>query len=396
MEHPLRTFLLRLSVLLFALAAAAFTAACTSAEDGESKTIDDESQLLEVVNENRRLESELAESERRLVEDCLEEQGFIVHDELELLTRWYVAEQEALVEDYPSNFLPDPEVAAEWGFGQWVYSTEGWASGAGEEFNDTVGADIPALDLDNSAFNDLSVAEKHDWYTAYAGEEYAASIGSFNAPAGEDEATGGSDDGSIVIDPDLQEAVAPGGCLLEMVEALYREPEPVAATGGAVGTVWSWGPRSPQEEADWDALRESYRAAAIEPETAFLECVAAGGWGDWEFDIAGSLPISTYFNQIYYPESEITVVEDGLVVEPGSVPEPPTDLPGDFEGQKAYEIGMAEAFLDCAETTGYREDAETAYRQVQLDLFLSTDEELFVYQDDLHTTIENAQEVIEG
>jgi hypothetical protein len=390
----LRTF--RLPVLLLAFAAAASAAACTSAKDGESETIDDESQLLEVVNENRRLEAELAESERRLVEDCLEEQGFTVHDELELLTRWYVAEQEALVEDYPSNFLPDPEVAAEWGFGQWVYSAEGWASGAGEEFNDTVGADIPALDLDNSAFDGLSVVEKHDWYTAYAGEEYAASIGSFSSPTEEDEATGGSDDGSIVIDPDLQEAVAPGGCLLEMVDALYGEAEPVAATGGAVGTVWSWGPRSPQEEADWDALRESYRAAVIEPETAFLDCVAAGGWGDWEFDSAGRLPVSAYFNQIYYPDSEITVVEDGLVVEPGSVPEPPTDLPGDLEGQKAHEIGMAEAFLDCAETTGYREDAEAAYRQVQLDLFLSADEELFAYQDDLHAAIDNAQEVIEG
>ena len=390
----MRTILRRLPVLLLASAAAA--SACTGAEDGGSQTIDGESQLLEVVNENRRLEAELAESERRLVEDCLEEQGFTVHDELEFTTRWDVAEQEALVEDYPSDFLPDPEVAAEWGFGQWAYTAEGWASGAGEEFNDTVGADIAALDLDNSAFNELSAAEKYDWYTAYAGEEYAASIGSFSAPEEEDETTGGSDDGSIVIDPDLQEAVAPDGCLLEMIDALYGQAEPVAATGGAVGTVWSWGPRSPQEEADWEAMRESYRAAVIEPETAFLECVAAGGWGDWEFDRAGRLPVSAYFNQIYYPDSEITVVEDGLVVEPGSVPEPPTDLPGDLEAQKAYEISMAEAFLDCAETTGYREDAEAAYRQVQLDLLLSTDEELFAYQDDLHAAIENAQEAIEG
>lgn len=136
--------------------------------------------------------------------------------------------------------------------------------------------------------------------------------------------------------------------------------------------------------------------AVIEPETAFLDCVATGGWGDWEFDSAGSLPVSAYFNQIYYPDSEITVVQDGLVVEPGSVPEPPADLPADLEGQKAYEIGMAEAFLDCAETTGYRDDAEAAYRQVQLDLFLSTDEALFAYQDDLHAAIDNAQEVIEG
>lgn len=389
----------RIPVLLLALAAAASAAACTAAEDGEHAAIDDEAQFLAVVNENRRLEAELAESERRLVEDCLDEQGFTVHDEMELLSRWYVAEQESLVEDYPhERFLPDPEIAAEWGFGQWAYSGEGWKSGAGQEYNDTVAADDPLLNADNSAFDDLSLADKRAWYAALGGEEYAASIGGFTAPAGEDDASGGDDDddGTIVIDPDLQEAVAPGGCLLEMVQALYGEADAVAATGGAVGTVWSWGPRSPQEAADWDAMRESYRAAVIEPETAFLDCVAAGGWGDWQFDRTGSLPVGTYFNQIYYAGDEITTVEDGLVVEPGSVPEPPADLPGDLEGQKAYEIDMALGFLDCAESTGYREAAETAYHQVQLDLFLTMDEELYAYQDDLRAAIEKAQGVIEG
>jgi hypothetical protein len=390
----LRTSLVRLPVLLLTLVAA--VAACTGEKDDERQAIDDESQLLEVVNENRRLEAELAESERRLVQDCLEDQGLAVHDELELATRWYVAEQEALVEDYPfANFLPDPEVAAEWGFGQWAYTEEGWATGAGQEFNDTVGADQPWLDLDNTAFTSLSLADKHTWYAAYGGEEYATAIGSYgSAPSAEDDATG--DDGAIVIDPDLQEAVAPGGCLLEMVEAIHTEAQAVPATGGAVGTVWTWGPRSPQEAADWEALRESYRAAVIEPETDFLDCVDEGGFGDWEFDRTGSLPVASYFNQVYYPDSEIITVEDGLVVEPGTVPEPPADLPDDIEGQKAYEIAMAAGFLDCAESTGYREAAEAAYHRVQLDLFLSMDEELYTYQDDLRAAIARAQEVIEG
>lgn len=388
-EHPLSTTIARLSVLVLALVAAA---ACTA--DDERAAIDDESQLLEVVNGNRRLEAELAESERRLVEDCLEAQGFTVHDQIELVTRWHVAEQEALVEEYPfATFLPEPETAAEWGYGQWAYSEEGWASGAGEEFNDATGADQPWLDLDNSAFDDLALEEKRAWYAAFAGEEYAASIGGFSSTAVEDESTE-DDSGAIVIDPDLQEAVAPGGCLLEMVEAVHGEAEAVPATGGAVGTVWTWGPRSPQEAADWEALREAYREAVIEPEAAFLECVAAGGWGDWEFDRTGGLPVAAYFNQIYYPDSEIVTVVDGLVVEPGSVPEPPADLPSDLESQQAYEIDMALGFIDCAETTGYREAAETAYHQVHLDQFLTMDEELYAYQDDLREVIATAQDVL--
>jgi hypothetical protein len=394
-EHPLSTPFVRLPVLVLALVAAA---ACTGPEEDRRASIDDESQLLEVVNENRRLEAELAESERRLVEDCLEEQGFAVHDQVELATRWHVAEQEALVEDYPfASFLPDPEAAAEWGYGQWAYSDEGWASGAGDAFNEATGADQPWLDLDNTAFDDLALEEKRAWYAAFGGEEYAASIGGFSSGAtADDDSTEGGDDGAIVIDPELQEAVAPGGCLLEMVEAVHGEAEAVPATGGAVGTVWTWGPRSPQEAADWEALREAYREAVIEPEAAFLECVAAGGWGDWEFDRTGGLPVAAYFNQIYYPDSEIITVQDGLVVEPGSVPEPPEDLPSDLESQQAYEIDMALGFIDCAEATGYREAAEAAYHRVHLDLFLTMDEELYAYQDDLRGVIAAAQEVLGG
>lgn len=378
-----------LAVLLLALVAAA--AACAGEQDDERPTIDDEAQLLEVVNENLRLEAELAASERRLVEDCLAAQGFTVHDEAELLTRWYVAEQDALVVDHPTDFLPDPEIAAEWGFGQWAYSGEGWESGAGDELNELNAADHPLLDLDNTAFEALSPADKHAWNEAYGGDEFASMLAGAASPDDED----AGDDGSLVIDPDMQEAVAPGGCLLEMVGTLYGEAEPVAAHGAAAGTVWTWGPRSPQEAADWEALRESYRAAVIEPETAFLDCVEEGGWGDWEFDRTGRLPVSAYFNQIHYGD-DITVVEDGLVVEADSMPEPPSDLPGDLEGLKDYEIGMALAFLDCAETTGYREDAEAAHRQVQLDLLLSLDEEMYAYQDDLRAAIGNAQAALEG
>lgn len=391
MEHPLSSPLRRLPVLLFVLAVSAAAAACTGDEGGERGAIEDESRLLEVVNESLRLEAELAASERRLVEDCLEAQGFTVHDEIELLDRWYVAEQASLVVDYPSDFLPDPETAAAFGFQQWAYSVAGWATGAGEELNEA--SELPMFEVDNTAFDDLPLEDRRAWYAAYAGEEYTSAFA--GAPSSAEADTGG-DDGTIDIDPGQQEAVAPGGCLLDMVEALYGEAEPVAATGGAVGTVWTWGPRSPQEEADWAAMREAYRAAAGEPETAFLDCIAAGGWGDWEFDGTGSLPIAAYFNQIYYAGSEIVVVEDGLVVEPGSVPEPPADLPGDLESQKAYEIDMALGFLDCAETTGYREDAEAAYRQVQLDVFLDLDEEMYVYQDELRAAIADAQDAIEG
>ncbi|MFG3339259.1 hypothetical protein [Glycomyces sp. NPDC048151] len=385
----------RLPFLLLALAAAAAAAACTGEKDDDPGAVDDEAGLLAVVNENLRLEAELADAERRLVVDCLEAQGFAVHDEMELALRWQVAEQDALVETYPfEGFLHEPGYAAEWGFGQWAYSDEGYESGADEEHNEAFAADSPITTVDNAAFYELSYDDIRAWRAAYAGEEYASMGDGLTAG---DATADASDDGEIAIAPELQEAARPGGCLLDMIESLYGAPEAVAANGATAGTVWSWGPRSPQEAADWDALREAYRAAVVEPETAFLDCVEAGGWGDWEFDRTGSLPVNAYFNKIYYPGQDFIVYDDdGLLVDPQAAPEPPDDLGTDFEAQKAHEIAMAVAFDDCAETTGYREDAEAAYRQVQLDLFLTMDEELYAYQDDLRTAVEAAQEAIGG
>ncbi len=77
------------------------------------------------------------------------------------------------------------------------------------------------------------------------------------------------------------------------------------------------------------------------------------------------------------------------MVEPGSVPERRTAS----RRREAYGIGMAVGRRDCAESTGCR---EAAHHQVQLDRFLSMDEEPYASRDDLRAAIEHAQGAIEG
>ncbi|WP_199042582.1 hypothetical protein [Glycomyces salinus] len=58
----------------------------------------------------------------------------------------------------------------------------------------------------------------------------------------------------------------------------------------------------------------------------------------WELNEYGTLPVGVFWSQIYNPDSGVEYDHEWT----SGLPDPPSGLPEDFEGRKAFEIGMAE------------------------------------------------------
>ncbi|GAA2292508.1 hypothetical protein GCM10009853_055460 [Glycomyces scopariae] len=357
-----------------AAAAALALSACTASESSGDPTEQPEEAvaLTDLVNENRRLESDLADAELRLAEACLEDGGLTVHDRYVLWPN-EIAEQELLVETYPyDDFLPDADVAARWGFGQWLATPEGSESDEAEEYKTAVyGEDRVEEEPDNSEWDGLSAEEQDAWYAAYYGPEYAE----FRSGA-----LGGNPSGDGAGDPP-----APGGCLLSVVEGLY------GPVGGDYEGPSDLRPQDPTDTGDFDALRADYRALTADAETAFLDCLAAKDRGMWEFNELAGLPLSEYFYNAYFrdrPDFE------ALHPDTGEIPEPPGDLGGDYASVYEYEVATAVDFTACGDESGYREAATAAWDQVQTGYYTDLEDEMFAYQDAMRAALERAQDLL--
>ena len=399
--------------VLLAAALAATAGAC-GVLGGEAEEADDEIRLVEAINEGYRLESELNDAEFRIIQECLKDQGHTVHDQWEFQT-WSTYEQESLTEYSPTeSFLPEADVAAKWGFGNWADTDEGWESDDAEEYqdelwgsDDDLGETMP--DADNDEFDALPAREQYDWYAAYHGEDYAEEYYSwlldedYDAEEAAEDASGeGRVEGEFEVDGELEleteswDEPAPGGCKLEMIEALYGEPEQIKENDGDGSySYWSWGPTSPEHDVDWEEPYLTYRDKVQDEEYDFLDCVAERGHGDWGFNEWGDLPLWAYFDAIYYEDGD-----EGSMFYAGDaggqMPDAPEDLPADFEGKKAYEIAVAVDFVECGQESGYKEAADKAWAEVQIDHYLAMEEDLYAWQEELRDAIGKAQEMIDS
>lgn len=401
-----------------AITALAGLTACTAdGSDGEKEQSAEETKvsLVDLLNENERLFAELYETEPKVTRACLEEQGFTVHDEMALYQSYAIGvDQGGLQEDYYDfqDWLPETEMAAEWGFGHWLWRGDQQDEDLLEEYNtllhpeetEVVEDEYP----DNAAFEALDAEAKIAWYTAYMGEaemEYEDRAWQLRNPDASEEEIDRrrseiqhvEDDGSIegdleIIPPDL------GGCELTMIESLYGEPELVQEnTEMEDGTVveeglaiynWEYRPEAPAVPAnDSEAIAADTAAAA----DAFLTCVAERGFGEWQFVDDSWLPLPQYFEVVYYGElTPLEGMEDPEDIA-DAMPEVPEDLPSDFEGKKAYEIDMAVAFAECADEAEYRETVMAAYDKAELAAYEAIETELFTYQEELRNALATAQ-----
>lgn len=409
---PLRA-LAGATALLTSLAA---LSACTADEpENEQPAEETKVDLVELLNESDRLFKELYELEPKLTRACLENEGFAVHDEIALYR--FVAlgvDEGGLQEDYYGfeEWLPERAMAAEWGFGQWIWLSDDSDTLITEynelrfpEETETVEEDYP----DNSAFEALDVEEQIAWYTAFMGEEkmtYEDRAWRLRNPDASEEEIGRrqseiqhvEDDGSIEAEMEIVPP-KPGGCELATIEALYGEPQLVEEEmeeGTEEGlAIYTWTFR-PVEPAVPPTDLAAIDAATAEVSDAFLTCVADAGFGAWEFQEGGYLPIYQYFNLVYTGEELEPIDEPGMEPTELTIPELPADLPDDFEGKKAYEIGTALAFADCADETEYRETVIAVTDAEELAAYEAIETDLFAYQEQLRDALKTAQDLLEA
>lgn len=400
-----------------AMAALGAAGACTGPGDEEEAGAEPAKvDLVDLLNENERLFAELWETEPKVVRACLEDQGFTVHDETALHRDYALGvDTGGLQEDYYGfqEWLPTTGMAAEWGFGQWLWTSEDYE--AREEYDALKYPDqtehVEEEAPDDAAFEALDVEERIAWYEAYLGPERMAHDDLAwrlrHPDADESEIAARQaetqEDGSGEIDLETEATEPkPGGCELEMIQALYGEPRLVEeeVEEGLSLFTWQYRPEAPVAPPNDEAAIAADTAEAAD---AFLTCVADRGFGEWRFPESRMLPVNVYFGLVYedeyYTEAAEGLVDgsDDLVEEArDSMPELPDDLPSDFEGRKAHEIDMAVAFADCADEAGYREAVMAAFDAAELEAYRSIETELFAYQDALRDSLATAQELIEA
>ncbi|GAA2170335.1 MULTISPECIES: hypothetical protein [Glycomyces] len=392
----------RLAAGLIGAAALAATAACTeSGGDASEATADpevvDAAGLLEMANESVRLSKELDAAESRVIAECLEAQGFDVHDQRELGQN-EPYEVASLVDAYPTaEFLPEADIAAEWGFGWWAQTAEMFDS---EETQDYYAeaypdpfADQPVFD--NSEFESLPDDERRAWSVAYQGEEATAALEYTGEPS-EEEAS--SEDGSLDFgDGETPSAPKPGGCQLEMITAIYGEPKQVEIDLDGGYLVWEWRPEQP--EIEYESIEAEFAGRMADAEAGFLSCIDEAGYPGWEFDEGGRLAMNDYSAMLYTGEPfdpGAPPGEEPPVDTSPPAPDLPDDVPDDFEGKRAYEVDMAVAFAACGDDTGYREAATSAYDAVVAEQYAAIEVETYAWQDQIRDYTVKAQELIAG
>ena len=350
-----------------------------------------EERLTEMVNESERITAELDAAELRIVLNCLEEQGFTVH-EPDLAEPLAASERESFTGDPPyEHWLLTVEEARERGWWHWTN-----AEGA-EEYED--GEPLAAYDewwmaqLDDAGlerilqdenwmdheFYQQSLEDQYAWYEAYGGEQWAAYNHGYLL-----EEAGGTDPSG---EEDLPLNPAPGGCRLEMITSVYGVFEPVENEEEPFDD-WAYRPEAPT--GDWEEMSEVYAELTAEAEPAFLDCVAGRGWGDWEFHYGG-LAVNQYLQDAGWAEAN-HILEDAE----GTWPDPPEEVPDadDFEAWLAFERDMAVDFAECADESGFRDAAEHAWEQAQLGFYLEIEDATYAWHKDMEGYLENAQEVL--
>jgi hypothetical protein len=344
-------------------------------------------ELTDMYNEGVRLDMELTAAEARIVQDCLERQGFTVHSPDEF-AYFGLTERETFLDEGPyETFLPTVEEARLRGVFQWV-NLDGaetiedgvpWAAHEASMAAQGM-SDSPPEGVGTGEFFELSPEEMYDWYVAYGGETWAEYQQGYlvGIDASKTDASGEQ----VYVNP------PPGGCELEMVEAVYGEPEEQDNAEESFND-WVWRPEQPG--GDWEAMNERYTERTEDAEAPLLDCLDERGFGGWEFH-NGHLAVHDYLFESGEGQHPYHSYED----EGGAWPDPPEDVPdeSDTQGWLDFEREQTVVLAECGDESGYREAAVHAWEQAQLRYYLDIEDDVYAWQEEMRGYLATAQEVI--
>jgi hypothetical protein len=350
-----------------------------------------EGRLTEMYNESNRLIAELDAAEARIVQACLEEQGFTVHDPNQFTSN-APPERESFLDRPPSRmFLPTAEEAAHRGFWQWttIDGAEEIEDGAlyaeWEHYQQTelewiFPAGLGLLEGEEvHEFYLLPPKDQYAWYVAYGGDAWAAeNHPDLGGPGRRTDASGED----VYLNP------PPEGCKLQMIEAVYGELQG-SENEEEDWTDWTFRPEQPM--GDWSAMNDRYAERMEGAEGDLIDCLADRGRDGWEFS-QGDLLVHSYLSESGEGEHPLSSHEDSGT----RWPDPPEDAPDsdDVEGWLAFERDLAVDFAECGDESGFRDAAEHAWEQAQLRFYLDIEEETYAWQEEMRGYLENTQEVI--
>jgi hypothetical protein len=347
-----------------------------------------ERQLTDTYNESQRLVEELDEAESRIMQTCLEEQGFELHDPFELEAR-PAEERESFMDQPPYDwFLPTVKEARWRGFWQWT-SIGGYETVEGgdaldaewSEFQSDMGWTTLVLsDQDDEELPEFFTQpeeDKYAWYVAFGGRAWAESL--HPELAGIEPQTSEDTEGPVMPPP--------GGCELQMLEAVYGQ-----AALADMDENWTPGDLRPDPpNGDWTAMTDRYTEGTADAEDDLLDCLDRRGYDGWEF-YEGQLSVHSYLSEAGDGEYALTSYPDAGT----NWPDPPGDVPDldDPQGWLDFERAMAVDFAECGDESGYRAAAVDAWQQAQLHYYLEVEGATFVWQNDMRDLITKAQEAL--
>lgn len=348
-----------------------------------------EQQLTDTYNESRRLTEELDEAESRIVQTCLEAQGFELHDPFEL-EGTPAAERESFMDQPPYDwFLPTVEDAQRRGFWQWT-TIDGYENVEGGDELDAEWSEFQAEmdwtmimlsgqdDDELPEFFSQPEEDQFAWYVAYGGQAWAE----YMHPdlAGIEPAETSEDTEGPMMPP-------PGGCELQMLEAVYGQD-----ALDDMDEDWTPGDLRPEPpNGDWTAMTDRYAEGTADAEGDLLDCLDARGHDGWEF-YDGQLFVHSYLSEAGDGEYALTSYPDAGT----NWPDPPGDVPDpdDPQGWLDFERALAVDFAECGDESGYRAAAVDAWQQAQLHYYLEVEGATFAWQNDMRDLIAQAQAAI--
>jgi hypothetical protein len=317
---------------------------------------------------------ELIQAEARVAAMCMQDLGFTVHDR-NLMHGMRVPNR---FEGFASPYarIPTAEQAEQFAFGYWVNATDTDAARAMREdlaYLDFAGADLgwsdPTEYEEYEEWKALGEDYQQEWLDAFLGPERAAYQASMNA---------GNHDEPVEEPPF-------GGCELATIETVYGDPVHLEYDHGSFWTRPDL--ESPLTWVGDGDLYEELSAQFADQEQDFFDCVEARGYGRWEFDSLGYLPIPWYVGQLYGSGASYEGMEDDLP--------PLSEAAEATEDPVAFEFTMARDFAACADEAGLC-DAESRWAHMYTERLIDRETEVYAWEQEIESYLANAQASIAG
>ncbi|PRY55764.1 hypothetical protein B0I28_11277 [Glycomyces artemisiae] len=276
----------------------------------------------------------------------------------------------------PYSKIPNVEQAESFGFGIWLYYTDTDSANEVAESPEYIAFAADELGWqdpsESKAIEEWAASDdayQREWLESFMGAERLAFEENL-----QNESTNGLA---------FSESAEFSGCELKSIEAVYGEPRYIQTESGGV-----WSRPSIESPLTWVSdgdLYSQFSEVYAEEERDFLDCIERAGYGQWEFDEFGYLPIAAELSQLYEGASESSTLSNIQRFADAGTP----------EELKELEFALALDFSRCAEASGLRGAPEDAWARMYVEYLLPREVEVYAWEEQVNEYLANAQKFLQ-